>query len=395
MNAAATRVYERACYWVEWGHEVTVLTCVPNFPEGKVFAGYKNKWYQEQRIDGIRVIRLKTYMAPNKGTFKRSIDFISYMIMSVVVGIGVKKPDIIAATTPQFFAGLAGGLLSLFRRQPFVLEVSDLWPASIAAVGALKSRRLYNLLERLEKLLYKKADTIVAVTDSFRQNMIARSVPDNKISVIRNGVDLGRYYPQPYDEQLAERLGLKDHFVIGYIGTLGMAHGLDNVLRTASLLRERPQYKFLFVGSGAERDQLREKADQWRLDNVVFVERQPKNDILRYWQLGDIALIHLRNNPVFKEVIPSKLFESMAMAKPVITVLPEGEATDIVNKEQIGIAVEPENPEKLKEGIEYLYDSPQLVESLTENCRVAAPNYSRSQQARDMLAEFNKLVKGQ
>jgi len=218
-NASATRVYERACYWIKWGHEVTVITCAPNFPEGKVYPGYKNRWYQVEQMDGIRVVRVKTFISANKGFLLRSLDFVSFMFTSIAAGFFQKKPDIVMATSPQFFAAVSGWVISLFKRQPFIFELGDLWPASITAVGAMKDNLTLRIMEKLELFLYRKSAAIVALTNAFREDLIRRGIDKSKIHVVVNGVDLPRYSPRPKDSDLLEELGLKDKFVIGYIGT--------------------------------------------------------------------------------------------------------------------------------------------------------------------------------
>ena len=203
-NAQASRVYERACYWVRWGHKVTVITCAPNFPEGKVFEGYANRWYQMQEMSGIRVLRVKTYIAPNSGTYRRIADFLSYMIAAFVAGLFARRPDLVVATSPQFFGALGGCFLALVRRVPFVLELSDLWPESIVAVGAMKRSHALRLLEQVELWMYRRAVRIVSLTNAFKANLMQRGVRAAKIGVVLNGVDLDRYAPQERNKELAK-----------------------------------------------------------------------------------------------------------------------------------------------------------------------------------------------
>src|ERR1017187_7816725 len=224
-NAQASRVYERACHWVRWGHQVTVVTCAPNFPEGKVYPGYRNRWRQVEQLDGIRVVRVKTFIAPNAGTLLRIVDFLSFMVSAFLAGLLERRPDVLAATSPQFFAAVAGCALAFVRRCPFVLELSDLWPDSIVAVGAMKPNLGLRWLEKLELFLYRRAARIVALTESFKLNLIRRGIDPHKIQVVINGVDLSRYEPRPWDRDFAEKWGIPESdFVIGYVGTHGMAH---------------------------------------------------------------------------------------------------------------------------------------------------------------------------
>ncbi|MBV9085426.1 MAG: glycosyltransferase family 4 protein, partial [Acidobacteriaceae bacterium] len=316
-NAQASRVYERACYWARWGHQVTVITCAPNFPEGSVYQGYKNSWYYVEEMSGIRVVRTKSLIASNSGTVIRTLDFISFMLTSFAVGLIQRKPDVVAATSPQFFAAISGCVLSIFKRVPFVMEVSDLWPDSIVAVGAMKQSPIIRVLERIELALYARAKRVVLLTHAFRENLKRRNVPDEKLDVVRNGADLQRYTPCARDAELARKWDLEGCFVIGYIGTLGMAHALDNVLKAAAKVTD-PTVRFLFVGPGADRDCLVARAAEMELRNVIFIPPQPKSEMPRYWSLCDVSLVHLKNTPLFETVIPSKIFEAMAMGLPIL-----------------------------------------------------------------------------
>ncbi|MCC7017130.1 MAG: glycosyltransferase family 4 protein, partial [Rhodospirillales bacterium] len=313
-NAAATRVYERAAYWVEWGHEVTVVTSFPNFPQGRLYPGYRNRWRQVETLDGIRVVRVKTFIAANKGgAFLRALDFLSFMASATVAALDERRPDVVAATSPQFFAAVAGWLVGALRRIPFVFELGDIWPASIVGVGAMRGNPLLALMERLELFLYRRAARVAALTRAFKANLTGRGIDPGKIAVVPNGVDLRRYAPRPRDEALATEWNVAGKCVIGYVGTHGMAHGLGNVLDAAELIREREDICFLLVGDGAERDMLLADAARRKLANVRMIGPQPKDAMPRIWSLCDVALVHLRDSPVFAEVIPSKIFEAMGM----------------------------------------------------------------------------------
>jgi glycosyltransferase involved in cell wall biosynthesis len=384
-NAQASRVYERACYWVRWGHKVTVVTCAPNFPEGQLFPGYRNRWRQVEEIDGIRVVRVKTYIAPNAGAAGRIVDFLSFMVSAFLAGLFERRPDVVVATSPQFFAAVAGCGLAMVRRRPFVLEVSDLWPDSIVAVGAMRRSFALRAVEKVELFLYRRAARIVALTSSFKQNLVRRGVEETKIQVVINGVDLSRYAPRRRDCEFARKWNLPaSDFVVGYIGTHGMAHALTNVLDAAGLLQDHG-IRFLFVGPGAERGKLIAEAERRRLRNVTFVPAQPKETMPSVWSVCDVALVHLKNTPLFETVIPSKIFEAMGMGKPVLLAAPDGEASRIVKAENIGLCVAAENPQELAAAVLFMKENPLFVQQLSRRSLAAAPAYSRERQARDML----------
>jgi colanic acid biosynthesis glycosyl transferase WcaI len=384
-NAQASRVYERACHWVRWGHQVTVLTCAPNFPEGEVYAGYRNRWRQVEQLDGIRVVRVKTFIAPNAGTLLRIVDFLSFMVTAFLAGLLERRPDVLAATSPQFFAAVAGCALAMVRGCPFVLELSDLWPDSIVAVGAMQRNIALRCLEKVEMFLYRRATRIVALTASFKRNLVRRGVPESKIQVVVNGFDLSRYAPRSRDPEFARAWNLPvGDFVVGYIGTHGMAHALTNVLDAADLLRDRG-VRFLFVGAGAEREKLIAEAERRRLPNVTFVPAQPKEMMPAVWSVCDVALVHLKNTPLFETVIPSKIFEAMGMGKPVLLASPDGEASSIVKGEKNGLYVPAQKPQELAGAVLFMKENPLFVQQLSSRSLAAAPAYSRERQARDML----------
>ncbi len=393
-NAQASRVYERACYWVRWGHSVTVLTCVPNFPEGKVFPGYQNRWRQVEEMSGIRVVRVKTYIAPNAGRYRRILDFLSYMGAAFVAALFERRPDLVAATSPQFFGALGACLLAALRRTPFVLELSDLWPESIVAVGAMKPNLGLNLIMQAERWMYRRAVRIVALTKAFKAHLVDRGVAAGKIGVVLNGVELSRFRPCARDANLASRLGLEDaHFVVGYIGTLGMAHALECVLQTAALDRTG-EVRFLFVGPGAERERLIAQSAQMGLHHVIFVPAQPKEMMPAYWSLCDAALVHLKDTPLFATVIPSKIFEAMGMGRPIILASPRGEASEVLDESGAGIWVSPERPAELMDAIRLLRTNPTLYQRKAARSLEAAPRYSRERQAREMLAILHQAIHG-
>lgn len=393
-NAAATRVYERALYWVRDGHQVTVLTSAPNFPEGRLFPGYENRWRQVQTVDGIRVVRVKTFIARNEGVVRRTLDFVSFMVSAFAAGLFERRPDVVAATSPQFFAAVGGWLLAACRGRPFVFELGDLWPASIVAVGAMRPSLALRLVEKLELFLYRRSAAVAALTRAFRDNLIRRGIDPGKIRVVRNGVDMQRYGPRPRNAALAAEWGLAGRFVVGYVGTHGMAHALDNVIAAADLLRDEEDVRFLFAGAGAARDSLIADAARRGLSNVVFLPMQPKERMPEVWSLCDVALIHLKADPAFAEVIPSKIFEAMAMGLPLLIAAPPGEATAIVEGEQAGLAAAAQDPAALADAVRRLQADDAERRALAARALAAAPRYSRETQAAEMIAVFEAAVAG-
>ena len=386
VNAPASRTFEHCREWVKAGHEVTVITCAPNFPKGKVYEGYRNRLWQHETTDGIRVIRVWSYISANEGFALRTLDYVSYMVSAVLAAPFVRKVDLIVGTSPQFFTACAAYAASRTRRVPYVFELRDLWPESIRAVGAMKEGRALRALERLELFLYRKAARVVSVTQSFKRNLVRRGVDPAKIAVVTNGVDVSRFTPRPKDADLVTRHGLAGKFVAGYVGTHGMAHALETVLDAAKRFQDAgdDRFRFLLLGDGARKQALVARAEELGLRNIVFVDSVPKDEVARYWSLIDVSIIHLRRTELFTTVIPSKLFECLGMGIPVLHGV-AGESAEIVEREGVGLVVEPENAEALSAGLARLADDPELLARLRARCLAAAPTYDRSVLARRML----------
>jgi glycosyltransferase involved in cell wall biosynthesis len=383
VNAPASRTFEHCREWVRKGHRVTVITCAPNFPKGKVFDGYQNRAFQTETIEGIEVIRVWSYITANEGFVRRILDYLSFMASAIVASPRVHDVDLVIGTSPQFFTAVAAYVVSRMKRIPYVFELRDLWPESIKAVGAMKDSFAIRMLERLEMFLYRKAARIVSVTESFKQVLIRRGIEGTKIEVVTNGVDVSQFKPRLKDPELTRKLGLEGKFVAGYIGTHGMAHALETLLQAADRLRGQ-NFAFIFLGDGARKQALREMADQMKLDNVVFIDSVPKADVPKYWSLLDVSIIHLRKTELFTTVIPSKMFECMGMGIPVLHGV-EGESADIVRREQVGIPFEPEGVDQLCEALRSLKSDPARLARFREQCLRAAGNYDRTYLALRML----------
>lgn len=392
VNAPASRTFEHCREWVRQGAQVTVITCAPNFPKGAVFEGYRNKLWQTATMDGIRVIRVWSYITANEGFIKRILDYLSFMASATVAALFVRKVDVIVGTSPQFFTACAAYATSVLKRRPWVFELRDLWPESIKAVGAMKDSAAIRFLERVEAFLYRKADRIVVVTNSFKDTLVARGIDGGKIEIVTNGVDLDNFRPLPKDEALTRELGIEGCFVAGYIGTHGMAHGLDTLLDAAALLQSDPGgagIRLLFLGHGAEKAALVERARQMNLANVRFLDSVPKSEVARYWSLLDVSIIHLRNTDLFNSVIPSKLFECMGMGIPVLHGVP-GESADIVRREDVGEVFESGNAPQLAQALLRLRADPGRHNLYRANGPVAGRRYNRNDLARRMLDILEK-----
>lgn len=392
-NAPASRTFEHTKRWVRSGAHVRVLTTAPNFPTGKLFPGHRNSIFRREEFDGVETIRVWTYITANQGFVRRTLDYMSFMVTGFVAGLFLRRIDVIICTSPQFFTACAAYLLSRFKRRPFVFELRDLWPDSILAVGAMRESFAIRALRRLEYFLYRKAALIVSVTKSFKTVLESNGIPPDKIVVIPNGADLAAFEPGEKPAQLVERHSLQGKFVAAYIGTLGMAHGLDTILRTAERLRSDERIAFLLVGDGAERERLEAKARDLQLGNVIFAGPVGKEEVKQYWRLCDAALVLLKDRPVFRHVLPSKIFEAMATARPIVLgVL--GESASVLEAARGGIVIPPEDPKALAEALQRLASSPQLAAEMgARGRRYVEREFDRDQLAAAMLDALSLVAK--
>ena len=387
VNAPASRTHEHCRQWVQAGHQVTVITCAPNFPTGKVFDGWRNRLWQQGQVDGIRVIRVWSYITANEGFVRRVLDYVSYMLTATVASLFVRRVEVVIGTSPQFFTACAGWAVGALKRVPFIFELRDLWPESIKAVGAMKESAAIRFLERVELFLYRRAARIVSVTESFKRTLGARGIDTHKIDVITNGVDIARFTPRAKDAAIEQALGLQACFVAGYVGTHGMAHALETLLEAAQRVAALPggeRIRIVLLGDGARKADLKAKAAQMGLRNVIFVDSVPKDQVARYWSVLDLSIIHLRRNELFTTVIPSKLFECMGMGLPVLHGV-RGESADIVEREGVGIPFEPENAHELADLLLQLSQDPAALQRFRARCLAAASHYDRSTLAMRML----------
>lgn len=395
VNAPASRTFEHCREWVRAGHQVTVITCQPNFPTGKIFEGYRNRLYQREAMEGIEVIRVWSFITANEGLLKRTLDYVSFMIAGAIAALLVRPFDVIVATSPQFFTAIAGYVVSRLRRRPYVFEVRDLWPESIRAVGAISEGAILSALERIELFLYRNADHVVTVTNAFKKNLIERGISPEKIHVVTNGADLSRFEPRPKDLALLHQLNLRDKFVAGYVGTHGMAHALETILEAADRLGSAAggeNVRILLLGDGSNKPGLKALAVEKKLTNVIFIDSVSKDEVARYWSLLDVSIIHLKKTPLFTTVIPSKLFECMAMGLPVLHGV-AGESAEIVVLNDAGLVFEPESADALCESLLALLQDPQRRAEIGRNAQAAAARYDRAALALDMLNLLDRTVR--
>lgn len=388
VNAPATRTHFHCREWVRAGADVTVVTCAPNFPQGKVYEGYVNRLIQREWMDGVQVVRVWSYMAPNAGFARRVVDYLSFAGTGTIAGLYFDC-DVVLATSPQFFTALAGASVAHLRGRPWVFEIRDLWPESIVAAGGMRRGWVFRVLERLEMALYRSADLLVPVTDAFRRQLEARGISGRKIRVITNGVDLDAVTPVA---GAGWRPDEGRPFRVGYLGTHGMAHGLDLVLHAAELV-DRDAVEFILVGDGADKQRLVDEARGRRLANVRFLEPVSRDEVRDVLAGFDACLVPLRDSATFRSVIPSKIFEAAAAKRPILLGV-RGEAQGIVEAHGAGLCFRPEDPHELLACIDRLRSDWALYQRLQEGGEQLARTYDRRALALEMLDKISALDVG-
>lgn len=370
-NAPAVRTFEHARAWARDGHDVTVVTGFPNHPAGVVFPGYRGEWFRRESVEGVEVLRTWLYAAPNKGFVRRVLSFVSFSVSAVVLGfLRGRRPQVVVGTSPQFFTAVAGYALSLLHRVPFVFELRDIWPDSAVELGAVRGRTLLRPVFALQRHLYRKAQAVVIVSEGFRPHLEDAGVAPERIAFVPNGIDPDFLDHSHGDaSSLLRMLGWEGRFVVSYVGTHGMAHALDTVLDAAALLEGEEEIRFLLAGDGAERARLERRAAEMGLGNVAFLGQRPRDEVVSVYQASDVSLVPLRDLPMFRKVLPSKLFELMGFGVPVICSVP-GEAAGLVARSGAGTVIPPEDPQALAAAILELRADPERRRGMGERGRV-------------------------
>lgn len=397
MGAPAARAAELSKYWVRMGHEVTVLTGFPNHPTGVVPEDWRSRFRRlryTETVEGVRVARTWLWPLPNRKGHERIRNYASFCFSSAISGLALPKPDVIIATSPQLLVALSGWWLASWKQVPFVFEVRDLWPESLAAVGAASVRTfLHRMLGAVAGFLYRHATRIVVVTPAFKDHLTRYwDVPDSKISVVENGVETDVFRPDPAAAETRKQLNLDDRFSICYIGTMGNAHGLKTLVAAAEELQATlPSATFLLIGEGAEKEQIIQLAAACGLTNIRFLDQQPRQRIPAYISAADVCLVMLKKTELFKTVIPTKLLEYMACERPVIVAV-DGQARKIVEAAGAGLYTEPEDSAALAKAIVDLANCPDQRQKMGLNGRqYIIDNFSRERTAQDYITALRAL----
>jgi len=391
VGATQSRSYEMAKHLVEQGHSVTVITEMPNHPKGIIQAGYRGKFFLKEELDGIKILRVWVYTSPHKTFISRILFYTTFMVTSFIAGLFSRgRYNIIFATSPPFFVGASGLLLSFLKRCKFIFEARDLWPESAIVLNELNNSILIFASKVVEKIYYKYASAIIAVTDGIKQRLISNDVPEKKIFVITNGSNSEIF--KPYPKNKLKELLLEECFIVGYAGIFGIAQGMEILCDLIQSMKEDQKIKFLFIGEGPKKKRVIELKNTMQLKNLIILDEIPKDKIAQYISCFDIALVPLKKCFLFEGAVPTKMFDCMACEKPIVLAI-QGEAKEIIEKSRSGIAVEPENIREMREAILKFYQSEKLVQEMGKKARkYVKKEKERAALASDLEQVMQKIV---
>jgi len=372
-------VQELAQTLIAHGHQVTVLTGFPNYPSGQLYPGYRLQPLQRETIAGVPVVRVPLYPEHSHSGIKRALNYLSFAASAATLGwVSVSKLDVMFVYHPPLTIGIPAYILSRLWRIPFIYQIQDMWPETLSATGMLKNAAALKTVGSFAKWVYEKATAICVISPGFRENLIKKGVPANKIHVISNWVDPEAYYVADPDIDLAEELGLSNRFNVMFAGNIGEAQGLDVVLDAAKLLRDLKDVQFVLVGDGVALPRLKQKAIDHGLNNVLFLGRYPQESMPALYALADVLLVHLKDDPLFRITIPHKTLTYLASGKPILAAV-AGDTAKIVTETGAGMDCSPGDSQALAEAVRKLYHLDRAeLQRMGMNGRQAAQNlYSR------------------
>lgn len=341
------------------GHEVTVITGFPNYPYGKLYPGYRMKPWSRERIGDVTVLRLPLFPSHSRSSLKRAFCYLSFALSASVLGPVLSGPvDVVFAYHPPISIGFAAWVLQLTRRARFVLEIQDMWPETLKATGMANSPALLRLIDTMCHWAYRRAAAISVISPGFKQLLVSKGVPEDKVQINYNWIDQEMFRPADYNAELARVSGMDGKFNVLYAGNMGPAQALENVIEAATQLQHIPDLQFVFLGDGMDKPKLEQMARERGLENMRFLPRRPMEEMAAYHALADAMLIHLSTDPLFRITIPGKTQGSLACGRPIIACV-AGDAADLVLRSGAGVVAEPGDPAALARAVMKLYETPQ------------------------------------
>jgi glycosyltransferase involved in cell wall biosynthesis len=394
-GATQTRAYEMACNWVKMGHNVSMLTEIPNHPSGIIPNEYLGKFYERSNIDGIDVLRVWVKASPIKNFPNRLLFYVSFMFNAIFAGLFLLRNqyDIIYASSPPLFVGGTALVLSKFKRIPLVFEVRDLWPEAAIALGELSNRLAISLTTKLEEICYQKAILVVVVTRGIFERLKQRGIQEEKLLFIPNGANTDMYNYSPDGRaRVRKELNLNNKFVLIYAGIFGLAYSLETILEAACKLVDETDIFFLLIGDGPRKADILTLAKSYNLPNLSILPEQPRQVIPDYLSAADAALIPLRQVEILKVALPVKIFDAWSCERPVVLSI-DGEASEMVLNVGGGYIIPPEDPIKMVEVIIKMKNNPNLCDAMGKNGRAyTINNHSRSALAENLISHLEKFI---
>lgn len=393
VGAPQNRIFEFAKQLKKFGHEVSILTAMPNYPKGEIFEEYKGKKVCVEELEGIRIVRTSIYATKEKSFTKRLRNYLSFTFSSLLSGSKyIDKQDVIITESPPLFLGWSGYRLAKKKKAKFVFNVSDLWPESAVKLGVLNNKMFIKASTWLEEFCYRKSAAVTGQTKGIVDNIVSRGFGKDKVHLITNGVDTEFFKPENRSDEVRKSLNISDKFAVCYAGIHGIAQGLEVVINAAELLKDYEDIKFLFFGDGPEKEKLINLVKEKNLTNVDFHPVQMKKNMPKIIASMDATVIPLKKLDLFKGALPSKMFEALASELPIVMAV-DGEAKELIEKAQAGICVEPENEREIAEAVLKLYKDKELRKELGSNGRrYVIDNFSREAITRKLEAILQKIV---
>ena len=385
VGAPQNRIFEFSKKLKEFGHEVTILTALPNYPRGEIFEEYRGKRVVLEEIDGIKIVRTNIYATKSKSFIKRLINYFSFTFSSVFQGVKyIGNQDVIITESPPLFLGWSGYVLSKLKKAKFVFNIADLWPESAVKLGVLSNKVFIKMAIWLEEFCYKKASAITCQTQGIVDDIIDRGFNKTKVHLVTNGVDTELFKKEERDEEFRKSIGINSKFALCYAGIHGIAQGLEVIITVAEIVKDKEDIQFVFVGDGSEKQDLINMVKEKKLNNVTFLPLQPKANMPKIVASMDAAIIPLKRLQLFEGALPSKMFETLSAEVPIIMAV-KGEAERLINNAQAGIVVEPENPQEIAEAVIKLYNDKELRNTLGKNGRkYVKEHYDRNNITRNL-----------
>ncbi len=396
-RSAPTNLAAIAGQLQELGHEVLVITGFPNHPIGRLYDGYQMRWRQWDQVQGVRVLRVPLYSYHGLSGARRALHYSSFAVSSSVIGAWLTRhfaADVLFVYLPPITNWLPIRILKWIHRIPAMYWVTDLWPEALGAIGIPLASWKTCAIQRLDDAVNKQATTICVNSPGLKQRLVEKGIADQRVEVVTDWADESIFFPATPDPRLASRYGLSGKFNVVYGGTIGPAQGLEIVLDAADLLRKHVAIQFVLIGDGDDRDRLWQLAQERRLTNVRFIDRQPMSDIHRFFAIADALLTHLLPDPLFELQIPSKTMAYMACGRPIICGI-AGAAAAVVEDAQAGLCCEPGNAESIAAAVTQMYalDQDQREAFGTRGRSAYLEKYTRSVQAAKLEELLGKTAK--